>query len=61
MDDSNGNGFLGTLIIDELPPDWDSTGVVTRVSDNEVVLRGPTLLWVAKNLTLNVLDAEVVE
>lgn len=40
--------FLGSLIVDRLPPDWDSGCPITRITANEVVMRSPSMLWVAK-------------
>lgn len=53
---------IGDIItVDKLPDSFSSSDVITRIADDEVVVRTPKLLWVAERLpTPTVLDAEIV-
>jgi hypothetical protein len=50
-----------TITVDEMPPDFSNGDTITRITENEVVVRTPTTLWVANRLpTPTVLDAEYI-
>lgn len=54
-------GECGTITVDKVPADLQDGDLITRIDSESVVMRTRRGLFVATNLTPDILDAEVIE